>query len=294
MMLMEERRAITAGDQDHSIPSRFRGEPADKPTDVGLPPASDTDPDDSDHGDVATSPWSVHPAAVAGWRNCRASNTLLAAVNRRWPMRETARDGTLGDPHHPSDRSDHHPWLFLGTRVVRARDFDANGIDAAWLAEHLRRLGAAGDPRLYGGYVIFNERITSADWRTWRRYTGADPHTTHLHVSFSRSGFDNPSPWLLLEDDTVTPQDLRAIVNGVLDTQVPLRSSGKGGYTSLRQVITQLQRAIVPVGAEECRLTYDLVQQVSTEVAAVRDALAQLALASTPPTDAETGNRGDQ
>lgn len=287
-----ERRAVTAGAEDHSDPGRFRGEVAHSPTDVGRPPVDTADADLDDDWGVLSSVDVVGPAGgrTVTWRNCRASATLHAAVNQRWPMRDTARDGTVGDVTYPTRRSDHHPWMVIDTvRVVRARDFDVNGINAAWLAEQLRRLGAAGDPRLvHGGYVILNERITSADWRTWRRYTGADPHTERLHVSFSLSlaGFDSPAPWLFLEDDTVTPQDLRAVVNGILDTQVPLRSSGKGGHTSLRQIITQLDRAIVPVRDAQPSETHELVEQVSADLAALRDAVNQLAAASTETTAA--------
>lgn len=277
-----EQRAVTAGEQDHSDPGRFRGEVADAPADAGRPPAdADADaPADAEFGDPEL--FSADVATPDGprtvtWRNCRASDTLFAAVNRVWPMRDTALDGSYGDLTNPSRRSDHHPWLvFLGTRVVRARCFDVNGIDAAWLAEQIRRLGAAGDPRLVsGGYVILNERITSGDWRTWRKYTGADPHRERVHVSFSMSGFDNPAPWLFLEDDTVTPQDLRAVVNGILDTEVPLRASGKGGHTSLRKVITQLERAIVPVRSSEPSETHELVERVSADLSALRDVVTQ-------------------
>ncbi|WP_376777824.1 peptidoglycan-binding domain-containing protein [Kibdelosporangium persicum] len=59
-------------------------------------------------------------------------------------------------------------------------------------------MGAAGDARLVGGgYVIYNRRITRADWRGWSTYTGSNPHTSHVHVSFSRnrSGFDDSRGW---------------------------------------------------------------------------------------------------
>lgn len=281
-----EQRAVTAGEQDHSDPGRFRGEVADAPADAGRPPVDVEAPCADRPGtpevfsaDVATPDG---PRTVT-WRNCRASETLLAAVNQRWPMRDTTLDGSYGDLTNPSRRSDHHPWLvFLDRRVVRARCFDVNGIDAGWLAEQIRRLGAAGDPRLVsGGYVIFNERITSGDWRTWRKYTGADPHRERLHVSFSLGGFDNPSPWLFLEDDTVTPQDLRAVVNGILDAEVPLRASGKGGHTSLRKVITQLERAIVPVRSSEPSETHELVERVSADLTALRDVVTKATQAIT-------------
>src|SRR5690242_13851343 len=120
------------------------------------------------------------------WRNCAASLVLVAEINKRWPGRDKASDGTIGDAAHAVRTSDHNPWVVVdGVGVVRARDVDKDGVDAAWLVEYLRQLGAKRDPRLYpNGYVIFNRRITSPDFSTWKTYTGTNPHDHHFHVSF--------------------------------------------------------------------------------------------------------------
>lgn len=136
---------------------------------------------------------------MAAWRLARALVSLRDGVNARWPNRDKASDGTIADAAHATRVSDHNPWLKVaGVGVVRALDTDVDGIDAAWFAEQLRALGAAGDSRLTGGgYVIFNHRITRADWAGWATYTGTNPHTKHVHVSLSRNpgGFDDPRPW---------------------------------------------------------------------------------------------------
>ncbi len=145
------------------------------------------------------------------WRNCAASLTLIAEVNARWPGRDRTSDGTIGDGAHASrsKASDHNPFVVVdGTGVVRARDIDKDGIDAPWLAEFLRRRGEVGDPRLAGGgYVIFNRRITTQDWRGWKAYTGSNPHTSHLHVSFSRNraGFDSTAAWGITAPNATAP-----------------------------------------------------------------------------------------
>lgn len=126
---------------------------------------------------------------------------LAAEINARWPRRDRASDGTIGDAAHASRSSDHNPWLKKGgLGIVRARDVDKDGVDAAWIVEHLRKLGAARDPRLWpGGYIIFNRRITSPDFTRWNVYRGANPHTMHFHVSFStdisQRGFDSTAGW---------------------------------------------------------------------------------------------------
>jgi peptidoglycan hydrolase-like protein with peptidoglycan-binding domain len=121
---------------------------------------------------------------------------LRDEINRRWPNRDKRSDGTIGDEAHRRSKSDHNP---NGKGVVRALDVDVDGINAAWLAEHVRQLGAKGDARLVdGGYAIFNHRIASEveGWR-WRAYRGSNPHTAHVHVSVSRAerGYDSTAAW---------------------------------------------------------------------------------------------------
>lgn len=146
------------------------------------------------------------------WRMCTAATTLRAETNTRWPRRDKASDGGIGDAAHASRSSDHNPWIKKppppNMGVVRATDTDVDGIDAAWFAEHVRLLGAAGDPRLTGGgYVIFNRRITTQDWKGWKVYSGSNPHTAHVHVSFTRdpAGFDLDRPWGIAAAATPTP-----------------------------------------------------------------------------------------
>ena len=136
------------------------------------------------------------------WRVAGSLLVLLSEINERWPERDKTSDGTIGDAAHAATTSDHNPFIVDddGIGVVRARDVDVDGINAAMLAEHLRQLGKKGDDRLIGkGYVIFIRRIASEvqDW-AWRRYDGTNPHTKHLHVSVSRKadpGYDSLGGW---------------------------------------------------------------------------------------------------
>jgi hypothetical protein len=122
-------------------------------------------------------------------------------VNTRWPNRSKISDGTIGDAAHASRNSDHNPWVkdSHGVGVVRAFDCTAIGIDPTAYAEHIRALGKAGDPRLVGGgYVIWYLHIASekGNW-AWRKYTGPNGHTHHIHVSVSRNpaGYDSTASW---------------------------------------------------------------------------------------------------
>jgi putative peptidoglycan binding protein len=130
------------------------------------------------------------------WRLAKALDELRGEINAKWPDRDRSSDGSVGDLSHQARKSDHNP---NSAGVVRAIDVDADGIPAAWLANHVRQRGQGGDGRLTpGGYVIFNRRIASdvGGWN-WRTYTGSNPHQAHVHISAttSASGYDDSGDW---------------------------------------------------------------------------------------------------
>lgn len=136
------------------------------------------------------------------WRMARGLDALLGEVNRSAPQRNRASDGGIGDAAHASRASDHNPWVkdAAGVGVVRARDFSHDprgGLDGAELAQFLsRRLGV--HPALgAGAYVIWNRRIISTDRLAegWRPYAGSNPHTSHVHLSVARHGYDSLAAW---------------------------------------------------------------------------------------------------
>ena len=130
------------------------------------------------------------------WRVARSLNTLLDQLNAMAPNRSKASDGAIGDPSHSSRTSDHNPDP---GGVVRARDFThdpAGGLDCHRLAAMLVQYR---DARLK--YVIWNKMIYSsprgAGW-AWRRYSGTNPHTHHLHLSVVTDGrADELRAWTL-------------------------------------------------------------------------------------------------
>ena len=142
--------------------------------------------------------------AARTWRPAKSLDTLLAETDALFPKRDHASDGSIGDPAHANRKSDHNPAPLPKSaqppkRVVRARDYDRDGMDAGFFVEHLRKLGAAGDSRLNpGGYIIFAGRIVGGmtGWK-WRRYTGQNRHDHHVHVSVSTriAGYDKTSSW---------------------------------------------------------------------------------------------------
>jgi hypothetical protein len=134
------------------------------------------------------------------WRVAESLRVLRDEVNALAPRRSKASDGTVGDFRHRTRESDHNPHILdKGIGVVSAIDLTHDpdhGCDAGELAEHFRRLGRQGDPRVK--YVIWNRQIASFidNWR-WRHYSGPNAHRHHVHLSVSskRRHYDSRAPW---------------------------------------------------------------------------------------------------
>lgn len=138
------------------------------------------------------------------WRLAKSLDVLRSQINEAYPNRSKSSDGTIGDEKHASRSSDHNPWVKDGkTGVVTAIDFTHDpeqGVDAGALAEALR---LSRDSRIK--YIISNRRIANssktggAEAWAWRRYTGSNPHTKHMHLSVksTKASYDDTRPWKL-------------------------------------------------------------------------------------------------
>lgn len=137
---------------------------------------------------------------------------LREQADDAYPNRKRHSDGTIGDAKHASRKSDHNPDPITG--IVRAldldADFDEQASTAAYLADQIR-IAAKSDKRI--AYVIFDRKIASARnlWR-WRKYTGINPHTKHIHISFTKAGDENQAffniPLLGGTDDSGSKKDV--------------------------------------------------------------------------------------
>ena len=122
---------------------------------------------------------------------------LFADIDAIAPGRSRATDGTIGDLAHQQRRSDHNPDAGGVVRAIDVTHDPRGGADMAVIAEQLRQ---RRDPR--AKYVIFNRRIASTNtgW-AWKKFTGTNPHTHHMHVSVvTGPRADDTSSWAL---DTV-------------------------------------------------------------------------------------------
>jgi len=120
---------------------------------------------------------------------CAAGVELRDAVTTWYPDRRTTSDGWIGDARHVrrGKASDHNPD---STGCVRAIDIDSRLDTSEGLSVYLAdqiRICAKTDKRI--SYVIHNGMIASRILNfKWRKYTGFNKHTKHIHVSFNPSG----------------------------------------------------------------------------------------------------------
>ena len=123
---------------------------------------------------------------------CKAGQQLREQFDDEFCDRDRASDGWLGDKKHQSrPTSDHNPDE---TGMVRAIDVDRDVSGSTKpdlmpdIADQIR-LYAKADKSKRIAYIIFNHKIASPrmGWR-WRKYSGINPHTKHLHISFTKAG----------------------------------------------------------------------------------------------------------
>lgn len=125
---------------------------------------------------------------------CEAGVTLRAQIDKALPHRDRRSDGWVGNSSHASRKSDHNP---TSEGWVRAIDIDANLSDdpkTSYVLANQLRLLARRDRRL--SYIIYSGKIASRRslWR-WKKYTGINPHITHVHCSFTKKGDKDGRPF---------------------------------------------------------------------------------------------------
>lgn len=192
---------------------------------------------------------------MAVYRRAPALDMLVAQVNERWPLRDKASDGWIGDAAHRNRVSDHNPDPRTG--IVHAQDIDddlAPGVNSWQLANELL---ASGDHRIK--YVISHGRISHPDrgrWANpaarWNPYAGVNAHRSHVHLSITTAGALDTSPWrlpMLQEEDMFTADDRKKLTQ-LYDRRAAIdnvRFAVLGGENveSLRDVVHKMRLTLI-------------------------------------------------
>lgn len=125
------------------------------------------------------------------WRLAKSLIKLREQINAASPNRNKASDGSIADAAHASRVSDHNP---NSQGVVTAIDVThdlKNNVSGTSLTVALIR-----DFRIK--YVIFNGAIWKARTGKWEKYTGANQHKQHVHISVKAELADDERPWPLV------------------------------------------------------------------------------------------------
>lgn len=173
------------------------------------------------------------------WRLAASLEVLRSQLNAAFPTRNKASDGTIGDAAHAATKSEHNP---NSAGVVTAFDIThdpSSGLDGTKLASFLIL-----DSRVW--YVIWNNRIWEAS-TGWRQYFGADPHTSHVHISTKQNSgnYDNNSNWNI-GDETMQPNDLNLLSQVAWDRQIDGSDNFVKNYTgkSVSQTLLDVERSV--------------------------------------------------
>jgi hypothetical protein len=131
---------------------------------------------------------------MTAWQLTAGLKNLHGQVDQRFPHRDHASDGTIGDLAHQAETSGHNPDDTPGSKPawngdpdstpeVRAWDMDSDlgepGVTAQQVVDHVRRLpGVANVIR----YLIYNHRMYHVrDGFAPTVYSGPSPHEEHIH-----------------------------------------------------------------------------------------------------------------
>ncbi len=237
-----------------------------------------------------------------GWptdpRPAKCLLTLLDQVNHKYPGRNKAADGMIGDLAHQMEgsASDHNPWLHdsQGRGVVTAIDITHDPAHGLVIAHLAHALAKSRDHRIK--YIITNQRILDSrpqfnPW-VWMPYSGPDPHTGHLHLSVvtSQSRYDKTRPWTALEDwfDMANKHDLEAVLREMLPDITKAVKRGLAEQLNAGPTREEIKSLVRQVVADDLKSVigpppHTTLTGIAQQVTQVHDLL------TAPPTPTATG-----
>lgn len=143
------------------------------------------------------------------WKLAAAAATLRNQVNARYPKRDKASDGTIGDQAHRRRISDHNPDK---SGYVMALDLDEDfgppGTSRVFADQLVDYMRTSGDKRIKN--IVYEGRVASGTYSAhkwvWRNAPSLG-HDHHIHISFAEPAKHDgrPFPLPILEPVALAP-----------------------------------------------------------------------------------------
>lgn len=140
-------------------------------------------------------------------RLCDAGVTLRNQVNERWPSRDKASDGWIGDAAHQANSgwgtngkgSYHNPDP---NGIVHAIDLDEDFLgkgkgqkEAMEFAQQLATYCREGRDGGRIAHIVYEDKVASATANNWHFRGSGYGHTHHIHISFTNKADNNGKPF---------------------------------------------------------------------------------------------------
>ena len=130
------------------------------------------------------------------WKLAAAAATLRDQVNKAYPRRDRASDGTIGNQAHKRRISDHNPDK---TGYVMALDLDEDGWPAhTFVDELVKYMRTSGDKRIKN--IVYEGCVASGTYSNqlwvWRSAPSLG-HAHHIHISFDQAAKRDGAPFPL-------------------------------------------------------------------------------------------------
>ena len=148
---------------------------------------------------------------------CAAGVTLRDQVNKKWPNRDKASDGWIGDAAHQANTG----WGTNGkgsyhnvdpNGIVHAIDLDEGfgpgwkkGTTAKEFAEQLATYCREGKDKGRIAHIVYEDQVASATANNWHFRGSGYSHFQHIHISFTNKADKDGSKFLLPIFENVKP-----------------------------------------------------------------------------------------
>lgn len=212
--------------------------------------------------------------AVAGktWKLAPSLVAFIDEIDKRWPGRPTASDGSIGDAGHAARVSDHNPDDDPNddttTRWVCAVDFTDNDPNGPIAWQVLDGIRFRKDHRCkYGiseGMAFYSYAKGDRPAWTWVKYAGPNGHFKHGHLSIHNTAAarNDRSSWL-----TAAPLPEEDDMFGDADRELLARINEKTEHNRWnRDLLDSISAAIGKIAAGDGASATEILDELAARL----------------------------